>query len=363
MSRFETRRDKLRRTVKRRGADALLVTDVQNVTYLTGFTGDSSYLLLHRDGETLISDGRYTTQLGDECPGLDLKIRGSNVKMYDITSRVVRRAKVRNLAIEAESMTVGFREQLAEKVPGVQFMNTCGLLAEQRSCKDRDEIQRIRRAVRCAEKAFASVCAALTPSKTEKDLADELDSAMRQLGAQGASFPPIVATGARSALPHASPTRQPIGENGFVLIDWGARDDLYVSDLTRVVIRGKLSAKLRRVYSVVFEAQTKAIEAIRPGVAVKDVDAIARGVIADAGFGRRFTHGLGHGIGLEVHENPRLSALSDAVLRPGMVVTVEPGIYLPGWGGVRLEDDVLVTRNGHEVLSGVAKQLDEVMVG
>ncbi len=363
MSQFETRRDKLRRALKRAGADALLVTDFRNVTYLTGFTGDDSYLLVRNDGQTLLSDGRYTTQLSEECPDLDVDIRGPSVKMLDATSRLVRRSGLAKLAVEADSMTVGFRDKLSQKLPKLEFVSTTGLVAELRLRKDRDEIRRIRRAVECAEKAFAAVCEGLAPEKTEKDVADELDHTMRRMGAECASFPPIVAVGSRSALPHAPPTSRQMGEDGFVLIDWGARDDLYVSDLTRVVIHGKLSAKLRRVYSAVLEAQTRAIEAIRPGATAQEVDAVARGVIADAGFGRRFNHGLGHGIGLDVHEAPRLGATSETVLKPGMVVTVEPGVYLPGWGGVRIEDDVLVTRNGCEVLTTVAKELEEVIVG
>jgi len=363
MSQFEIRRDKLRRSLKRAGADGLLVTNFRNVTYLTGFTGDDSYLLVRGDGEILLSDGRYATQLSEECPGLDVAIRSPSKKMLDATSQLVQRSGVAKLAVEADSMTVAFRDQLSGKLPKLEFVSTAGLVAKLRLRKDHDEVQRIRRAVACAEKAFAAVCEGLTPEKTEKDVADELDYAMRRMGAECASFPPIVAVGSRSALPHAPPTSRQIGEDGFVLIDWGARDDLYVSDLTRVVIHGKLSAKLRRVYSVVLEAQTRAIEAIRPGATAEEVDAVARGIIADAGFGRRFNHGLGHGIGLDVHEAPRLGSHSDTVLRPGMVVTVEPGVYLPGWGGIRIEDDILVTRNGCEVLTTVAKQLEEVVVG
>lgn len=363
MSRFETRRNKLRRAVARAGADAILVTDFRNVTYLTGFTGDDSYLMLRREGETLLSDGRYSTQLEDECSELDVEIRGPSVKMLDATARLVRRGGIGKLALEADSMTVAFRDQLAAKLPKVELVNTSGLVGALRLRKDRDEVRRIRGAIECAERAFAVVRDALSPEKTEKEVADELDYAMRRCGAQGASFPPIVAAGPRSALPHAPATDRRIGESSFVLIDWGARDDLYVSDLTRVLIRGKLSAKLRRVYEVVLRAQMRAIEAIRPGVVAKDVDAVARGIIADAGFGRRFGHGLGHGIGLDVHEGPRLASTSDTVLQPGMVVTVEPGVYLPGWGGVRIEDDVLITRNGCRVLTNAAKQLDEVIAG
>ena len=360
MGQFETRRDKLRRTLARAGADALLVTNFTNVTYLTGFTGDDSFLLLRRDGDTLLSDGRYTTQIREECPELDVVIRGPTVKLLDAVARLVRSAGVGRLAFEGDSLTVALRDHLAGKLPKVELVSTLGLVGEFRMRKDRDEVARIRRAIECAESAFSAVCGALSPEKTEKQVADELDFAMRRRGAQCASFPPIVASGERAALPHAPTTDLPIGESGFVLMDWGARVDLYVSDLTRVVIRGKLSAKLRRVYAVVLEAQMKAIEAIRPGVAAKDIDAVARGIIADAGFGRRFGHGLGHGIGLAVHEAPGLASTSDTVLQPGMVVTVEPGVYIPHWGGVRIEDDVLVTRNGCEVLSNAAKELEEV---
>ena len=185
---------------------------------------------------------------------------------------------------------------------------------------------------------------------------------MRLFGAKQSAFPTIVAVGPRAALPHATPTGRRVGASDFVLIDWGADEGLYKSDLTRVLVTGRISPKLERIYRVVLRAQLKAIAAIRPGVVAADVDGIARAVIGEAGFGRYFGHGLGHGLGLQVHEAPRLAASSRTVLKPGMVVTVEPGIYLPGWGGVRIEDDVLVTRAGHEVLTSVPKQLEDAVV-
>jgi Xaa-Pro aminopeptidase len=172
-----------------------------------------------------------------------------------------------------------------------------------------------------------------------------------------------MAVGPRAALPHAKPTEQRIGSDDFVLVDWGANGGLYRSDLTRVLVTGKISPKFERVYGVVLQAQLRAIAAIRPGAVAHDVDAVARNVIAKAGFGRRFRHGLGHGVGLQVHEGPRLAVNNLTVLRPGMVVTVEPGIYLPGWGGVRIEDDVLVTRTGYELLTSVSKRLEDIVVG
>jgi Xaa-Pro aminopeptidase len=202
----------------------------------------------------------------------------------------------------------------------------------------------------------------LRPEMTEKEAADELEHQFRLFGAKNASFPSIVAVGARAALPHATPTRKRIGDDDFVLVDWGANEGLYCSDLTRVLVTGKMSPKFEKIYHVVLEAQTRAIAAVRPGVLAHDVDNVARSWIAKAGFGRRFRHGLGHGLGLLVHEGPRLAVKNQTILKPGMVVTVEPGIYLPGWGGIRIEDDVLVTRTGHEVLTGSPKRLEDMVV-
>ena len=361
--RFEGRRDKLRRAVKKAGADAVLVTNFTNVTYLTGFTGDDSYLLVRLDGDVLLTDGRYTTQLGEECPGLELAVRSPGVKLVEIIARVVRRAKIGRLAVEGDSMTLSSRDAIAAKLPRVELAPTSGLVERLRMTKDKQEIAMLREAVQYAEKAFGVVRASFRPDKTEKQIADELECQLRLFGAASSSFATIVGVGPRAALPHATVTDRPISSSDFVLIDWGADGGLYKSDLTRVLVTGRISPKLERVYRVVLEAQHVGIEAIRPGVIAEEVDRAARQVISEAGFGRYFGHGLGHGLGLDVHEAPRLAADSRVVLRPGMVVTVEPGIYLPGWGGVRIEDDVLVTRTGHEVLTSVPKELEEIVVG
>jgi Xaa-Pro aminopeptidase len=311
----------------------------------------------------MLSDGRYVTQLQEECPGLDLAIRRPGASMNQAIVRALRSAGVGRLAVEGDSMTVGQRDRIAEKMPNLRMGATTGLVEKFRQVKDKEEIAEIRRAIWYAERAFGAIRATWRPQQTEKDLADQLDHQFRLFGARGASFPPIVAAGARAALPHATPTPQTLDRSELVLVDWGAEGRLYKSDLTRMLLTGRISAKLRRIYGVVLRAQTRAIAAIRPGVTAAEVDGVARRVITEAGFGRRFGHGLGHGLGLEVHEAPRLTAKNSTVLRPGMVITVEPGIYLPGWGGVRLEDDVLVTRGGREVLSTAAKELEEVVVG
>jgi len=358
----QTRRNRLRRTLKKADVDALLVTDSKNVTYLTGFTGDDSYLLVRRDGEVLLSDPRYTTQLGEECPGVDLEVRSPGVAMLQAVAKVARASRISRLGIEGDSMTVGLHDQLAAKLPKLAIVPTSGLVEKLRLIKDKDEIARLRVAVWQAEKSFAVLRSILRPEMTEKEAADQLEHQFRLFGAKDAAFPSIMAVGARGALPHATPTQKRIGEDDFVLVDWGANEGLYNSDLTRVLVTGRISPKFERVYQIVLEAQTRAIDAIRPGVLAHDVDNVARSVIAKAGFGARFRHGLGHGLGLLVHEGPRLAVKGQTILRPGMVVTVEPGIYLPGWGGVRIEDDVLVTRTGHEVLTHVPKRLEETIV-
>lgn len=362
MARWPTRRDRVTKSLRKAGADALLVTNFTNVTYLTGFTGDDSYLLLSRDVAVIISDPRYTTQLQEECPDVELQIRQPGTSMVEAVVGVLRSAGVKKLAIEADSMPVSLHERLTAALGDVTTVSTTGLVEQFREIKDADELAALRVAVDQAERAFAVLRATLRPELTEKEVAAQLENQLRLFGAKGASFPPIVAVGARAALPHARPTDGKIGGDDFVLVDWGADAGLYKSDLTRVLVTGRISAKLERVYRVVLKAQAESIAAIRPGVTCHEVDAVARRVISKAGYGKNFGHGLGHGIGLDIHEGPRLASNNHQPLKPGMVVTVEPGVYLPGWGGVRIEDDVLVTRTGHEVLTSVPKQLEEMVV-
>jgi len=230
-----------------------------------------------------------------------------------------------------------------------------------RQIKDEHEIEAIREAIAFAEEAFEMVRPELREGASEKEIADLLEANLRRCGATGSSFPPIVAVGARAALPHARPTETSrIGDDDFVLLDWGATGRPYKSDLTRVVVTGKVTSEFETIYRTVLLAQERAIAAIRPGVRAHDVDAEARSVIEQAGFGRFFDHGVGHGLGMEIHESPRLRKQSETILQPGMIVTVEPGIYLPDWGGVRIEDDVLVTSDGCEVLTHLARTLDSV---
>jgi Xaa-Pro aminopeptidase len=362
MSQHAARRDKLRRKFRSSGLDALLVTNFTNVTYLSGFTGDDSYLLVLSTGEVMVSDPRYTTQLEEECPAMEASIRPPGIGMVQRVAEIASRAKIGKLGIEGASMTVALRDEIAAALPKCELVSTSNLVEDLRVIKDKDEVAEIRRAVWYAERAFAILRASLRPERTEKEVADELENNIRLFGGKGCSFPSIVAVGARSALPHARPTDQEIGAADFVLVDWGAKGNLYMSDLTRVLVTGKIPPKLERIYRVVLQAQEQAIAAIRPGLSCHEVDEVARKLIGKAGYGKNFGHGLGHGIGLEIHEAPRLAAQAHRKLEPGMVVTVEPGIYLPGFGGVRIEDDVLVTKSGGEVLTTLPKQWEDALV-
>lgn len=357
-----SRRNKLRKLVQKAKADALLVTKPTNVTYLTGFTGDDSYLMVTLKGETLVSDPRYTTQLQEECPDVKLEIYGPGKRILPVTAGIVQREKIKRLGIEANAATVALERSLTKALPNVELIATNGLVEQLREVKDASEIAQTRSACRQAERAFDATRALVTAEMTELEVAAELEYQARRFGAKALSFPAIVAVGPRAALPHANPCKKKLKEADFTLVDWGANSGGYMSDLTRILVTGKISPKLRKIYGVVLKAQLAAIDAIRPGSTCEQVDRVARNIISKAGFGRAFGHGLGHGTGLEIHEAPRLGVGQKTELRPGMIVTVEPGIYLPGWGGVRIEDDVLVTRSGHEVLTDTPKLLDECVL-
>ncbi len=358
------RRDKVRQALVEEGLDALLVTQPINVTYLTGFTGESSFLALGRDRTVLLSDRRFTEQIEEECPGLEAAIRPPTQTVHQLAGEVLTRLGFRAMAFESQHLTVAELEALRELCPTVTWKAAGDLVERQRVVKDEEEVAAIREAIAIAARAFAAFRALMRAEDSEKDLSDAMEAHVRRCGGRCTSFPTIVAAGARAALPHAPPSGRPAGSGAMLLVDWGASGALYKSDLTRVLVPHKNApfprpdeasvpppAPLEEVYEVVLRAQQSAIRQVRPGVQGQEVDAAARAVIAAAGFAERFGHGLGHGIGLQVHEAPALRPGSEVVLRPGMVVTIEPGLYFPGWGGVRIEDDVLVTPDGCEVLS------------
>ena len=356
---FEKRRDRLRRAVREAGADALLVSNFVNVRYLTGFTGEDSFLIVYRDGEVLISDPRFEEQIGEECPGLATFIRTPQVTLLDATVKQLADGRWPSVLVEGDTIALAAFEHLKESLPSVALAASRGLVEGLRIIKDKEEIAVTRVAVELAQRVFTSVRSTLRSQLTEWEIACDIERLSRELGGSGTSFKPIVAVGARAALPHAVPGEQRIESAPFVLVDWGVTARGYRSDLTRVLTTGKIPPKFSKIYETVLAAQQAAIAAMRPGVMVSQVDRVARELIERQGMGKRFNHGLGHGIGLDIHEAPRLGQNQDRALEPGMIVTVEPGVYYPGFGGVRIEDDVLITRDGHEVLSSLPRALEE----
>jgi len=366
MNHAAARRERLARLLAEEGVDALFISNPVNVTYLTGFTGDSSTVVLTRDRVILVSDPRYIGQIADECPELETYIRKPTIKITEASADVLKKLGCRSVGFESGAVTVAEFEQYKELAPAVAWKPNADRVERLRMVKDEDELGRIRAAIDVAQRAFTAAVALMRPEDTEIELADALEANIRRAGGEASSFPPIVAVGERAALPHCPPTTKRVSASGLLLIDWGASVRGYKSDLTRVLATRTKSSfaqspgdavRLEEIHRAVRAAQEAAVRAARPGVEAKAVDAAARAVIADAGYGDYFNHGAGHGLGLQIHEAPWFRATSTDVLAEGMVFTVEPGIYLPGWGGVRLEDDVRVTADGCEVLTSTPREL------
>jgi len=351
MQKFLERRNKVRRVVTKQKLDALLISNPINVRYLSGFTGGAGYLLIGPNTDTILSDPRFTIQIEEECPGLEAVIRPRSESASKTLLKLLGKTTTGKLGIESESVTIAQQERLFQSLARWSPVPTKNFVEDFRQVKDRDELLEIRRAIDIAAGAFQHVREQLQASMSEIDICILLEHHMRLQGAEDKSFPSIIGAGARAALPHASPSKQTITGKSHLLFDWGCVVNGYMSDLTRVLILTPGDRKLRTVYETVLKAQNAAIAAIKPGKTCEEIDAIARCIIADAGFGKHFGHGLGHSIGLRIHEDPRLAPGDKTILKAGMVLTVEPGIYLKGWGGVRIEDDILVTKTGCEVLS------------
>ncbi len=347
-----------RRLVKKLSVPAAIISAPEDVTYLSGFTGEDSWLLLGRGCGHLITDGRFTEQAQKQCPELEVHTRKKS--RSKVCRKILSGRRIRRVAVQAEHLTIAARDSIARDMKGIRLVPAEGVVSGLRIIKDKDEICAIRRAVKVAQQAFARLLAGGVSKligRREREIAADLEYYMKLAGADGPSFPTIVAAGAHASGPHWRPDSTKLRADQVLLIDWGANVGGYCSDLTRVMFTGRIPPKLARMYRVVYSAQAAAIDAIRPGVAYKTVDAAAREVIDRAGFGDNFGHGIGHGLGLVVHDVPRLGPGLNERLRKGMVVTVEPGIYIPGLGGVRIEDDIEVTARGYRRLSKKARKL------
>ncbi|NIA06794.1 MAG: M24 family metallopeptidase [Actinobacteria bacterium] len=341
----------LRQTMRDRGLDGFLATDPQDVSYLSGFSGDDSYLLVTGRGAALITDSRYLEQARQECPRLAVIQRKGPLAVA--VAHRARRVTISRIGLEPAGLSLEAYKQLGRAIGRRKLIDAQGLVRRMRIRKDVREQAAMRRAIKVAEEAFLVVLDQLRAGITELEVAGRLDFEMKLRGASEPAFSTIVACGPRSSMPHAQPGNIRIKPNQPVLIDWGATVAGYRCDLTRVVFLDSMSQSLRAAYQSVLEAGRAGLEAVKPGVSAKQVDEAARAVIRKAGYGAYFGHGLGHGIGRNVHEAPSISRKSQDVLEEGMIFTIEPGIYLPRRGGIRIENDVLVTKRGCRVLSGL----------
>lgn len=349
---------RLREVMGGAGVDALLVTHLTNIRYLTGFTGSAGLLAVTRDALHLVTDGRYADQAPTQlaAAGVEATVGVSSTDQRSLVAAAL--GATGRLGLEAEHVSWAQHDRYADDwFPDVELVPTAGVVEELRLIKDRGEVARIAAAAAIADEALSRVLPMLGERPTEQEFGRALDATIRELGASGNSFETIVASGPNAALPHARPTSRIIGEGELVVLDFGAVVDGYCSDMTRTVLVGDPDAGTRELWELVLVAQAAGVAAVRSGVEARDVDRACRDLIEAAGHGEHFTHGTGHGVGLDIHEAPRVGATADATLAAGHVVTVEPGVYLASHGGVRIEDTVLVTDDGCDPLTHFPKTL------
>ncbi len=352
---FEQRRSRIAAALGAHKIDALIVSSLVNIRYLSGFTGSSGVLLVSSSASVLFTDPRYGVQASQECGCRVCVVRGP---LHTVLLKTAARRRFCRLGFEPSRITYDAWERLNENLPlGASLHPVSGMVEQLRLIKSESEIAAIRRSVLTNSSAFERAVRKFRPGMTESALAAEIEHQMRLLGAEKPAFETIIASGPHAALPHATPRAVPIGPGRLVLVDMGCLQDGYCSDMTRMLFTGAPPSKVRRLYRAVLEAQLAAVDAIRAGAAAGRVDVAARRVLRSFGFERHFIHSTGHGLGLEIHESPRLGKGEKTLLEPGMVVTVEPGAYIEGHGGVRIEDTVIVTQAGCEVLTPTSKDL------
>lgn len=350
----------LRRLMRREDVDGYLLTYPPDFIYFTGFTGDESAVLITLRGVFIISDGRFTEQLKREAPWAKTYMRKGALNIE--IAAACKEQGVERLLVQGRQLSVADHKDLSRRTKGTKLVAEPDLAGEMRVIKTDADVRAMRVAINNAEESFLEMRRSIEPGQTEVEIAAKLEYEMRRRGATAPSFTSIVAEGPNAALPHAHAGKRKVKKGSVILVDWGARVGGYCSDLTRMIFVDSISPKVREVYEIVLDAQLAAISELKPGRRMCDIDAVARKRIDKAGYGEKFNHGLGHGLGLDVHEAPSLSWRSDAELEPGMLVTVEPGIYLPGAFGIRIEDDVLITERGHRVLSKLSKRADDAVI-
>ena len=349
------RLQKLRQALQGQELDAMLITRPENQRYFSGFTGGEAALLITHRQALLLTDFRYYEQVQEEAPDFELvKVQS---KVPPVLKELLKRTEVLSLGFESSHLPFADYQTWRRATRGTKWVPTTDIAEAIRAVKDKNELDRIRKAVAIADDACDYIRGFIQPGMTEKQVAWELETHMRNHGAEAVAFGFIVGAGPNGAKPHAVPSDRPIEEGEPIVLDMGARVEGYDSDLTRTICLSRPEQKAQEIYEVVLRAQLAAEQGAKPGMQGQEIDAIARRVIEDAGYGEHFGHGLGHGVGLAVHERPGAGARSTDIMQPGMVCTIEPGIYLAGWGGVRIEDIVVFTKGGVEVLTKARKEL------
>jgi Xaa-Pro aminopeptidase len=354
---YERRMGMLRESLREQELEAIFVTNLTNVRYLCGFAGSNGMLLITERAARFFTDGRYRTQSAKQVQGADIVVYDNPPDLGPALQKAASDLGAKEIGLEAANVTIAKREELEESFAGSGLVATKRVVEGLRAVKDEEEIDLMRTAAQMADDGFSHILDYVNAGMTEKEVALELEFYMRRGGADGVSFSPIVAAGQRSALPHANPTERVIEEGDFLLFDLGCIYKGYCSDLTRTVTIGPPDDRQRSVYEVILASNEAGLSAAGPTKAASEVDRASRDVVAEAGYPEAFSHGLGHGVGMEVHESPTVRSTSEDILVAGNVVTIEPGAYFPDWGGVRIEDLVVITDSGKEVLSKSSKEM------
>ena len=351
---YSKRQQDLRKVLDERGLDGMLITNLTNVRYISGFTGSAASCLITPEGQFFITDGRYIEQSKAQVKGferfIDMNSHLSQIKDNNLNPNGFK------LAFEGDHMSYALYENMISMFPNTKWENSSMILEDLAAVKDDHELECIRTAVEVTDKVYEEILPMLRPGFTEKQVANTMVSKYREY-AEGEAYSPIVATGPNGALPHAIPTDREFQNGDFIVIDAAAKYGGYHADMTRTPVVGEATEKHKEVYSIVKEAQQRGCDIAKAGVPCKEVDAATRDYIGEMGYGEYYTHGTGHGLGLEIHTSPRFSPQSEQVLEVNNVMTIEPGIYLAGWGGVRIEDDVIIGKNDCEILNQTTKDL------
>ncbi|MDP3025873.1 MAG: Xaa-Pro peptidase family protein [candidate division Zixibacteria bacterium] len=356
---MKERIERIREKLNQENLDLLLVTSLPNIRYLCGFTGSNGILLISKDKAVFLTDFRYKEQVKKEVKGAEIKIAQKELFSFLPEINLLKGKRIK-AGFEEKYLTFQLYQRLKTLLPQVLWVPTENLVESLLVTKDEDEIKKIAKAADISAKAYQEILPFLRPGTKESDIAAELEYRIKRNGGTGSAFEPIVASGLRSAMPHARASSKTLKKGEFVTLDFGASYDGYVCDITRTVVLGNATPRQKKIYNLVLKAQTRAIEEARSGMKGFELDRKARDIIKKAGYQKYFGHGLGHGIGLLVHDSPGINTKSQEVLKPGMVITIEPGVYIPGWGGVRIEDDVLITRNGCKILTHIDRELLEI---